>query len=314
MLLKEKLFLANCDTVRRLSRAELEKRFLIGATFAQGVILTPSLLLDNVHFPDILARRNIETWYMGEGAQTIAIRAPGAVPTSSMTDYFDDLPPSYILNRFGGTAKGSLGRLERLDLRDDLGALDRVLARYQPLTDSRSLAPTALSDRILGDETFARWRSSPSGAADQLDRIIAVADGLHSRSAWYAAADGILGPRAAAFRTEVIDTAYHGLFVNAGEAFALDRIDILDQIPAPLLNGGMAMRQLRRQYRYIGYAVSAFNLVSALGTNEIVKYLTDEAIGYLEEKAQEQGYGWADRRDWFGLYTKLTRSIGVELK
>lgn len=308
------MFLANCDSVRRLSRNELLKRFVLGATFANGVILTPSLLLDNVHFVDVLSRGNIEKWYMGEGAQTIAIRTPGADSTSSMTDYFEALPSSYILNRFQGKSKGQLDRLERMDIRDDLIALDRLLVRYQPQTDSRSLLPTSLSDSILAGKTFARWRASSSESSDQLEGMIRVAGELHSRSAWYAAADRFLGNGAAQFRTEVIDTAYHGLFVRKGEAFALDRINVLDRMPAPLLNASITMRSLRKEYQYIGYAVSAFNLVSAFGANELLKYVTDEAVGYFEEKAQEQGFSWVNRRDWFGLYSKLTKSIGIELK
>jgi hypothetical protein len=314
LLLKEKIFLANCDSVRRLSGDELYKRFLLGVTFAQGVIVTPSLLLDNFHFVEVLSRRNVGKWFTGEGSQTISIRTPGTSATASMTEYFDALPPSYVLNRFRGKTKAQLSRIERFDLRDELASLDRLLALYQPETGCRALKPSALSDSILIDNTFERWLLSDSPNSKGVEALANTAAQLHSRSAWYSAVDKLLGNDAERFRTEVVDPAYHGLFVSKGEAFALDRIAVLDRIPAPLLNASVSMRAMRQDYEYVEYALKAFNLVSAFGTNELLKYFTDEAVAYLEEKAQEQGYNWASRRDWFGLYSKLTKAIGVEVK
>lgn len=314
MLIKEKIFLANCDSVRRLNEDELAKRFLLGVTFAKGVIVTPSLLLDNPSFIEILSRRNIEKWYLEEGAQSISIRIPGGNPILSMTDFFDALPENYILNRYQGKCKGNLSRLECLDMREDLTVLDRLLRRYRPELQPLSLTSAALSERVLQGQTFAQWLAQGGAVGDGAARLADQAKNLRSRSDWYNAVSGALPADAERFRAEVVDTAYHSLFVGKGEAFAMDRIAVLGQIPMPILDAAVSMRGLRREFGYLGYAIKAFDLVSALGANELVKYLTSEAISYLEEAAEEKGYSWGSRRNWFGLYPKLTRIIGVELK
>ena len=47
MLFKEKIFLANCDSIRKLDSEALWKRIRIGLIFADGIILSPNMLIDN---------------------------------------------------------------------------------------------------------------------------------------------------------------------------------------------------------------------------------------------------------------------------
>jgi hypothetical protein len=73
------MFLDNFDTVRQLPVAEIEKRFLLGVTFAQGVIVTPSLLLDNQGFTDVLKRPNLYHRYREEGLGTLILKTSCAL-------------------------------------------------------------------------------------------------------------------------------------------------------------------------------------------------------------------------------------------
>jgi len=46
----------------------------------------------------------------------------------------------------------------------------------------------------------------------------------------------------------------------------------------------------------------------------LLSCLTDEALDYLEGKAQKKGFELLSRRNWFGLYSKMQNFIGVEVK
>lgn len=322
------MFLSNCDSVRRLGVDELTKRVLIGSMFARGVIATPSLLLDNPHMLMVLERRNLQDWLAGQEGGGLVLRGPAGHVGMRLRDYFDALPPDYILSRCGGRTKRELSFLERRDIEDDLKRLDRILARVARPPEPVALRPNSLTEAIRQGSSLAQWQQAPSEAAadapsdvlaeplaGDLAEMLEGADTLNSRSAWYAAAADTFDPATAArFQAEVIDPAYHGLFVRKGEAFAMDRIAVIDALPPQLLDVTTSFRVLRRKTEFIGHAVSLFNLISAAGTNQLLAHLTDEAIGFVEDKMQDKGLGWASRRNWFGLYPALIRKIGVEIR
>ena len=312
MLLKEAMFLSNCDSVRSLGVEELTKRVLIGAMFARGVIATPSLLLDNPHMLMVLERRNLQDWLAGSQGGGLVLRGPAGHVGMRLRDYFDALPPDYILSRCGGRTKQQLSFLERRDIEDDLKRLDLILARVPRPPEPVALRPSSLTEAIQQGSSLAQWRETSS---DALSTMLKGTDTLNSRSAWYKAAGDAFDPATAArFQAEVIDPAYHGLFVRKGEAFAMDRIAVIDALPPQLLDATTSFRLLRRKTEFIGHAISLFNLVSAAGTNQLLAHLTDEAIGFVEDKMQDKGMGWASRRNWFGLYPALIRKIGVEIR
>lgn len=314
MLFKEPMFLANCDTVRQLPAAEIEKRFLLGVTFAQGVIVTPSLLLDNRGFAEVLKRPNLHRWYSEEGFGTLTIRSPTAAGASSMLDFFESLPASYRLARCGGKQKNDLTTDERQALVADLQFLDKRLCDFKPKRHVLSLTPDALTKVLTNSSTFAAWRTESNKTSDHMDALLARSEDLTSRSAWYHAVEHEIGADAQRFKTEVVDSAYHGLFVVAGEAFAADRIPVLEKIPPRLLDAGLMIRSLRQEKEFLDYAIKGFDLITAFGAGEIAKFLVDEAMSYVEEKAQDTSLGWFTRRNWFGLYPKLVSRMGVEIK
>lgn len=308
------MFLANCDTVRRLPVSEIEKRFLLGVTFAEGVIVTPSLLLDNQGFSEVLQRPNLYRWYREEGLGTLTIRSPSRSSFTSMEDYFDTLPGSYRLARCGGRQKQDLSRDELSHVISDLRLLDKRLIDFAPTKHALSLTPHALSDAVRQSATLLEWRHKDAQLSDRFDGLFADAASLNSRSSWYHAIEQNFGPDADQLKAEVIDSAYHGLFVGAGEAFAADRIPVLEKIPARILDAGLVIRSLRKEKEMLDYAIKGFDLITAFGAGEIAKFLLDEAVSYVEDKVQDTSLGWFSRRNWFGLYPKLVSRMGVEIK
>jgi hypothetical protein len=116
------------------------------------------------------------------------------------------------------------------------------------------------------------------------------------------------------FRLEVVDASYNGLFVGEGEAFVMDRIQVLSRLPLWLLDTGISIGSRREELATLKAGYDLFNFISTLGSEELASILADKALEYAEEKAKAHGVSWCERRNWFGLYPKLTRFMGVELK
>ncbi len=126
MLFKEKMFLANCDPVRRLSPIELEKRFTMSIALSKGAILTPNLLLDNTGMASMLENSMLKLWSGSkEGQGGIVIRVPGEAAPDSLEDYFDNLPDHHFLTRFQ-SRKGELSQLALAEFKSDLRGMDRI--------------------------------------------------------------------------------------------------------------------------------------------------------------------------------------------
>ncbi len=312
MLFKEKMFLANCDPVRRLSPVELEKRFTMSIALSKGAILTPNLLLDNTGMASMLENSMLKLWSGSkEGQGGIVIRVPGEAAPDSLEDYFDNLPDHHFLTRFQ-SRKGELSQLALAEFKSDLRGMDRTLKRLKPVYSPISLHPRSLTDAILVSPEFAQWKQERPELC--LSELEVMAPDLVSRSLWYRASEQQLGEHASGFKLEVIDACYNGLFVASGEAFVMDRIPVLGQVPAALLHLGVGAAALSEQRKWFEYALKGFDLVTAFGTGQLVEFLTDEAASFVEDKLQDTSFKWATRKNWFGLYPRLTQSMGTEIR
>lgn len=313
MILKEKMFLSNCDSVRGLAPTELRKRLLLGAVWSEGVIVSPNLLIDNAGIAGVLDDDGLRAWYRDEGRGSLVLRGPFADLGLSLVDYFRALPGSHVLSRCGGRCKAALTPAETDTILRDLDRIDRLLAEHGALIEPFTLAHDALSREIVARlEQEPGTRAALTAAGLGPDEMA----GLTSRSAWYARlAEALPDPdQAARFRLGVVDAAYNALFVRRGEAFVMDRIAVLHGLPPALLDASVRLRALRREIGQVQAAVKLISLVGSLGTDGLVKVLTDQALDYVQDKAQDKGIGWLDRRNWFGLYPQLRNRIGVEVR
>lgn len=314
MLFKEKMFLANCDPVRKLSAYELEKRFLMSIALSKGAILTPNLLLDNGGMGRLLDNALVRRWSSSkEGRGGVVIRVPGADVPESLEDYFDNLPPHHYLTRFQ-CRKQDLTGLDLAHFKSELHTLDRNLRRIRPTYCPVKLYSQSLSDAIISSASFNEWRTAKTVLERPLMQLEARAAELGSRSLWYQACEELLGADAPQFKLEVIDACYNGLFVASGEAFVMDRIPVLDKVPVGLLSVGVGAVAFSEQRKWIEYAMKGFDLVTAFGAGQLVEFLTEEAASYVEDKLQDTSYKWATRKNWFGLYPKLTQTMGIEIR
>lgn len=322
MLLKEKVFLSNCDSVRALPPVELHKRFLLGLTVANGVVVSPNTLLDNRDVTALLTRRNVVKYLNEEGAGQLVVRGFNFSKGQSLVDYFDGLPPDYIVSSVDGSPlKSQLTTVQSTSLLAQLRQTDQALNALQP-----NFRPVQVQSDSLQREIVSRLQDpSVMGhffAADgDLQLFLMATQGISSRSQWYKFTNQYFSDhsRFAAttpeqFRLEVVDPAYHSLFVDAGDGFLQDKIKHLSGLPKNLLDAGLTLKSLRNEIALLEVPFKLFKLVSSLGASELLKFIADEAIDYVEEKATAKGLDFATRKNWFGLYPKMRQYIGLEIK
>lgn len=323
MLFKEKILLANCDSTRELTTKELQKRILIGTLFGQGVIVSPNILLDNPGIPEVLDRPNIVKYLREEGQGTFTVRGFNIGKDFSILEYFEKLPDTYILSSLEGRpVKGDLGTTERDSLRWRLERLQRSLDAFDFSPQPVKIDPGSLSDeikRILeGDEV---GQSQYFIGQSEVKQFLSSSAFCVSRSDWYKRVDqyfaeqeSIDPEKAAAFKLEVVDPAYNSLFILSGETFVQDNIRGIEKFPLALLDAGAHIKSLRREISLLSYSYRMFEFVSSFAMGDLARYLTDEALGYIESKAVDHGYERLARKNWFGLYPKMRQCMGVEIK
>lgn len=315
MIFKEKMYLANCDSTRKLNADEFEKRFLTSAVFSQGIILSPNIILDNPSVVDILRSARVKKWFKEEGSGSIVVRGVGVTPSSCLVEYFDSLPDNFVISSMGGLSKTEIKCTDAqgLDaLRKRLELIQEQLFRFDSQRQNLLLDDNSLSNEILRQHNDS-WDEKYFLGKNSLEVLHEKASVLTSRSDWYEYISYMGDCLNNEFRVEVVDTAYSRLFLNKGEAFCIDRINFLGGIPNQILHGGLGIRAMKKQREWLSSMYSIFGIVTNLGTEELVKVLADEAIGYMEDKAEDSGIDWLCRKNWFGLYGKLSKKVGVEL-
>ena len=87
MLFKEKLLLANCDSVHAHGHEELRKRFLTGLAFADGVVLPPNTLIDNLELANALGQMNVIKYLNEEGKGKFVIRGFGLSRFATLQEF-----------------------------------------------------------------------------------------------------------------------------------------------------------------------------------------------------------------------------------
>lgn len=318
MLFKEKLLLSNCDSVRQLNETEILKRFTMGMTFGDGVVLSPNTLIDNVSFASILTRRNLVKYLNEEGCGKLVIRGFNTDPEFTLAEYYEKLPGDFIFSSFAGSpTKKSLNKAQVSELLNRLKHTQTALNNLSYGIEQVSLAPHALQKEILTrlDSAMLSSYFGPDSDKSLFEQSVAQ---TCSRSEWYKKADELFANQqqhsAIEFKNEVINPAYNSLFAKKGEGFLLDDIRLLGGVPQKILDVGVTYKSLKNEIELIKYPYKIFELITSLGTIELTKLITDEALNYFEDKLQDKAQKTFTRKNWFGMYPKMRKFIGLELK
>ena len=312
MLFKEKIYLSNCDSVRGLSNDEIRKRFLIGLVFGNGVILSPNILFDTKGLNQVLEQKNVIKFLNEEGYGNFIIRGMNIENINSFADYFEKLPSNYKISNLNGIEKGELTRSQLQYIGNNIKYIDKIIQNIKPVYQNALIQKDSLSKEI-----FKRISIDYFDDDEKFNKFLLESEKLVSRSEWYTFLNIFLKgneTKINSIKSEIIDPAYNSLFINNSESFIQDNIKVLDKIPEKILSGMVTINSLKNEIELIEYPLKAFEIVTTIGTTELFKIITDEALSYIEDKATEKGISFLSRKNWFGLYPILKNKLGLEIK
>lgn len=312
MLFKEKMYLSNCDSVRGLSNDEIRKRFLIGLVFGNGVILSPNILFDTKGLNQVLEQKNVIKFLNEEGYGNFIIRGMNIENINSFADYFEKLPSNYKISNLNGIEKGELTRSQLQYIGNNIKYIDKIIQNIKPVYQNALIQKDSLTKEI-----FKRISIDYFDDDEKFNKFLLESEKLVSRSEWYTFLNIFLKgneTKINSIKSEIIDPAYNSLFINNSESFIQDNINVLDKIPEKILSGMVTINSLKNEIELIQYPLKAFEIVTTIGTTELFKIITDEALSYIEDKATEKGISFLSRKNWFGLYPILKNKLGLEIK
>lgn len=314
MLFKEKLYLSNCDSVKQIPTDEVRKRVLLGLAFGEGIILSPNVLLDNTGILETIQQKNVVKYLNEEGVNSFLIRGFNIQAQSSISAYFDTLPDNYRVSMFHGKLKSNLSIHELKQLNLKLTYLDSYLKDISPQYEDAHIAKNSLTLEVhkrvheVHDKLFS---------AENYLNFINNTQHFNSRSEWYNYLESHHKFNLTLFnslKVEIIDPSYNSLFINSNEGFLQDKIPVLNKIPEKLLDSTILFKSLRTEIELIEYPIKLFQVIMTSGSSELIKLLTDEAIDYMEDKAEDKGLEFLSRKNWFGFYPTLVNKMGLEIK
>lgn len=321
MLVDTALYLANCDSVHGRTAAELRERLIWGLAFADRVILTPNIIIDNPEIDALFQSHTVRT-YLERNPGKLVIRHNHSRREICFVDYFDRLPADFIVSSHPqGPRKRDLPGHHVSRIKGRLSNVDALFERFAARHEKVALRPDSLSNGIRS--SLAGFSPEAGGGAGgaaltarDLDRIRASdGAGLHSRSAWYHFLRGEFAAEPAKFeriRSEIVDPAYNNLFVNQGEAFASDRIKGLS---LGIQEGLLFRRAHEREFNVIRDVIRIARFVHTLGVDGAVGWLVDlgkeQVRDYLAEHGEETVTA---SRTWQRMHARLIRYIGVGIK
>lgn len=319
MLFKEKLLLSNCDSVKKLKPEEIRKRFLTGMAFADGVVVSPNTLIDNLDIHSLISRRNIVKYLNEEGYGKLVIRGFNLKGELSLVEYFENLPDDFIISSLPNSPQKSIASIKQIStLKQRLELTQVALNNIGTTVESVKLPQEALREeiytRISDDDAIGYFFQSDGDRILFKNKTCTV----FSRSQWYQASINHFQKQSELdvlrFKNEIIDPAYNSLFAIKGEGFLQDNIKLISGVPDIILDSGVLFKSLKNEIKLIEYPLKAFEIISSLGAGEVVKYLTEEALDYVEDKMTDKGEKYLTRKNWFGMYDKMTNKIGMEMK
>lgn len=320
MLVRSALYLANCDSVRRLSSEEILKRLTWGMVFAEKIVLTPNILIDNPNM-DACLQGGVVGKYLMAKPGLVVLRHNHSQKQLSVLDYFREAREDYIVSHVStdSTAvrkKRDLSRTELGTIEARLERLDAFLAKIQAQHERIALAPGALSAEIA--ERVQRYKAAtiPGGIGEAHLECLMDHGALSSRSDWYRhVGEGFSSDAHTerVVRLEFVDPAYNSLFIRSGEAFASDGIRKFE-LPA-LLTTVLATRVYDRPIEVAREAIRMAQFVHTSGLSGLLGWAKEYGTEYFAKAMAEKARaGLESVSTWASMERRLTQWVGVEIK
>lgn len=320
MLVKTSLYLASCDSVRKLPSQEILKRFKWALVFSEKIIITPNILIDNPGM-DACLQNGVVGNYLTKHSGRVVLRHNHSKDQLSVLDYFGNLPGDYIISHVDGDSengkkKSDLTVKERRVIEARLDRVDRILDRIKAQHERITLSGDTLSVEIKKRISRCQHNHDQGRVSQSVLEQIAQDNNLSSRSDWYR----YVGEKFShepetvrAVRSGFVDPAYNSLLIRDGEAFANDRIRRLE-IPA-LLSFVLEKRVYDRQIEVARQAIKLAQFVHTGGFLGILSWAKEYGTDYFSEAISEKAKaGLEGVTAWENMERRLTQWIGVEIK
>ena len=320
MLVRSALYLANCDSVRRLSSEEILKRLTWGLVFAEKIVLTPNILIDNPDM-DACLQGGVVGKYLMAKPGLVVLRHNHSQKQLSVLDHFGEAREDYIVSHVSPDSatvkkKRDLTSSELNTIEARLDRLDAFLAKIQAQHERIALVPGALSGEIAERLQSYKAATALGGIGEAQLECLMDHGALSSRSDWYRHVGEEFSNDAhteRVVRLELVDPAYNSLFIRSGEAFASDSIRRFD-LPA-LLTTALAMRVYDRPIEVARQAIRMAQFVHTSGLSGVLGWAKEYGTEYFAEAMAEKARaGLGSVSTWAKMERRLTQWIGVEIK
>jgi hypothetical protein len=317
MLVNSNLYLANCDSVNKRSNEEFRKRVVWGLAFAEKIILTPNIIIDNISSEQAFKSRNVLK-YLIENPGKIILRHNHTAKNICFSDYFSEREDGYVFSGVDGSPrKCDMSHSQKIFMEkrmDNIDVLfDQLGAEHDPMYLEPDLLSTQVRKMIDEYEKTIKKTHTEDCLSDKDFDILRSFDGLHSRSEWYKNLKDNYGSDTdsiAKICSEIVDPAYNNVMTRQSEAFATD-----------IIKPGFFPEIVLFEHAYhdeLGIAKNIFNairFVHTLGVDGVMSWLID----YSKEKGAEYIYDHGSEfifatQAWNGMHNKMLKHIGVGIK
>jgi len=309
MIFKSKIFLANCDSVRKLPYDEIKKRFLLGLSLYKGVIISPNIILDNKYFKNVLLNKNIIKYLNERGRYSFIIRGNNLKNINSLQEYFEQLPNNFKISFFNGKKKSDLSKYELKEYLDHIKEIDNILyeIKYNKF-ENKILEKYSLTKEIHKRVKYLQ-------ISEKIKENILSENSLTSRSEWYEYVEKTFPRHQLLLKKILIDPSYNYNYINNNELFAVDDIKYLSNIPEVILNFTITYKSFEEEIKLLRLFYKIFCVVSSHGIYSIVNLLKNEIKEILQDKILSEITGKiSTTKTWLTFYKKIYNRIGVEIK
>lgn len=316
MLVGTNLYLANCDSVHKRPLDEVRARVVWGLAFAERIILTPNIVIDNPSTEEIFSSHTVYK-FLTENPGKIIIRHNHSQPELCFRDYFNELDDEFVVSSHNGSPRKRDLKPDRLGtIHKRLDKLDALFSAFKATHENVQLSPNSLSTQIgsVLDNLTSEPIENPSMEPADLEKLRS-ADNLHSRSAWYGYLESHFEGNALKrekIRSEIVDPAYNGLFIRSAEAFASDRLRPgMLYIPEVVL----MKHAYKDEVDAVKRLLKIIRFVHTLGADGAVGWLVEMTSDHLKEYLADHANKFITaRRTWKNMHDQMLNHVGVGIK
>lgn len=310
-IIKNNIYLSNCDSTKKLSLDVLEKKVLIGLSFFEGIILSPNIIIDNEYFFKIFFNKDVIRYLKEEGSGKVKVRTfikSFDDKKFSALNYFESLRDTFYFSTFNKLKK-DLTKSELENIRKKLKEIDECIKILHFKNEYVSISENSLTNEI--HKRIKRYSQEIFENEDEMEKFFLITKDFSSRSDWYIYSKKFFDMgKNKKFIFSIVDPSYYGLFVEHKEGIINDEIKYLEKLPNIVLKLNLKYKSYEDELEYIDFAFKMIKIILTHGSDLVL----DEVGDFFKEKFSDKAINKIYEKNWFGFYDKFLNKMGIELK